>query len=158
MATSQATIARSQRRESLRFPRDRAAPIHGGVGSARSSALFPRPSARGTSLAVSSATRSSAAGTGNYSDTMETVVERTPNTHGTTARGARWLLVGAALCVLVLAVAMGGFPLNELLAVGRDSALAGGVRDGVVPGLSALDLFQLALALFVGMTFRRFLA
>jgi len=28
----------------------------------------------------------------------------------------------------------------------------------VVPGLSALDLFQLALALIVGMVFRRFLA
>ena len=66
--------------------------------------------------------------------------------------------MGAALCVLVLVTAVGGLPLNELLAVGRDSALAGGGRDGVVPGLSALDLFQLALALFVGLAFRRFLA
>ena len=74
------------------------------------------------------------------------------------ARGAGWLLVGAALCVLLLAAASGGLPLDELLAVGRDSALADGIRKGFVPGLSALDLFQLALALFVGLAFRRLLA
>jgi hypothetical protein len=66
--------------------------------------------------------------------------------------------VGAVLCVLVLVTAFGGLPLAELLTVGRDAALAGGVRDGFVPGLTALDLFQLALALFVGLAFRRFLA
>lgn len=112
----------------------------------------------GTSLAASPATRSSAAGTGNYSDTLEAVVEKTPNKRVTTARGAGWLLVGAALCALVLVAVVGGLPLNELLSVGRDSALAGVVRAGFVPGLSALDLFQLALALFVGLAFRRFLA
>jgi hypothetical protein len=69
-----------------------------------------------------------------------------------------WLFVGAALSVMLLAFAGGGLPLTELLAVGRDSALAGGIRDGFVSGLSALDLFQLALALFVGLTFRRFFA
>jgi hypothetical protein len=131
-------------------------PIPSGVGSAHSSVLFPAPSATGTSLAASPATRPSAAGTGNYSDTTGAVVEKTPN--NTTSRAAGWLLVGAALCVLLLAVAGAGLPLDELLAVGRDSALAGEVRDGFVPGLSALDLFQLALALFVGLTFRRFLA
>lgn len=158
MATAQATIARSQRQESLRLTRGRAMPIRGGVGSARSSVRFPAPSETGMSLAASPATRSSAAGTENYSDTLEAVVEKMPNKRGTTARGAGWLLVGAALCVLLLAAAVGGLPLTELLAVGRDAALAGEVRDGFVPGLSALDLFQLALALFVGLAFRRFLA
>jgi hypothetical protein len=133
-------------------------PIRGGVRSARCSVLFPAPSTTGTSLAPSPATRPSAAGSGNYSDTTGAVVEKTPNKHGTTARGAGWLLVGAALCVLLLAAASGGLPIDELLAVGRDSALADGVREGFVPGLSALDLFQLALALFVGLAFRRLLA
>jgi hypothetical protein len=48
--------------------------------------------------------------------------------------------------------------MGELLAVGRDAILPGGVPGGAVPGLSALDLFQLALALLVGLAFRRFLA
>jgi hypothetical protein len=73
----------------------------------------------------------------------------------TAARVAGLLLVGAALTLLVAAA--GGAPLNELLAV-RDAILPGAVRSGAIPGLSALDLFQLALALIVGLAFRRFLA
>ena len=69
-----------------------------------------------------------------------------------------WWLAAAALCTLFLAGVGGGPPLNELLAVGRDTVLPGGVPGAAVPGLSALDLFQLALALIVGMVFRRFLA
>ena len=72
------------------------------------------------------------------------------------ARVAGLLLVGAAFALLVVAAA-GGAPLNELLAV-RDAILPGAVRSGTIPGLSALDLFQLALALTVGLAFRRFLA
>lgn len=72
------------------------------------------------------------------------------------ARVASLLLVGGALALLVFAAA-GGAPLNELLAV-RDAILPGAVRSGAIPGLSALDLFQLALALTVGLAFRRFLA
>jgi hypothetical protein len=34
----------------------------------------------------------------------------------------------------------------------------GAPSPGVVQGLSPLDLFQLALALFVGLAFKRFLA
>jgi hypothetical protein len=150
MAISQATRARSPRQEFLRFRNARATPIPGSGGSARSSVHFPVVSATGMSLAASLSTRPSAAGTGNYSDTMERPVERT------SMRG--WLFGGAVFSVLLLAFAGGGLPLTELLAVGRDSALAGGVRDGFVSGLSALDLFQFALALFVGLTFRRFLA
>ena len=71
-------------------------------------------------------------------------------------RVAGWSLASAALYALFLA-AVGG-PMSELLAVGRDAILPGGVPGGAVPGLSALDLFQLALALLVGLAFRRFLA
>jgi len=108
--------------------------------------LVPRyrrqPNSAGTSLARSSSAQVSPAGTGNNSDTSkdggrdEVDKARTGGASG----------VG------------GGPPLNALLAVGRDTVLPGGVPGAVVPGLSALDLFQLALALIVGMVFRRFLA
>lgn len=75
--------------------------------------------------------------------------------HAAAARIAG-LLVVAALGGLFLAAA-GGVLLNELLAV-RDTILPGVARGGAIPGLSALDLFQLALALIVGLAFRRFLA
>jgi len=83
-------------------------------------------------------------------------VEKKSRKLATAVRVAGWSLAGAALYALFLA-AVGG-PMSELLAVGRDAILPGGVPGGAVPGLSALDLFQLALALLVGMAFRRFLA
>lgn len=73
-------------------------------------------------------------------------------------RRTGWMLVTAGLCLLLVAVIGGEFPLNELLALGRDTLLARGVPAGVMPGLSPLDLFQLALALLVGLAFKRFLA
>ena len=72
-------------------------------------------------------------------------------------RAAGWALAGVAFCALLFAAVGGGLPLTDLFAVGRD-VVPRGVPAGVVPGLSALDLFQLALALFVGLAFRRFLA
>jgi hypothetical protein len=60
--------------------------------------------------------------------------------------------------MVLFAATGGGLPLNDLFALGRDAVLPRGVPTGVVPGLSALDLFQLALALFVGLAFKRFLA
>jgi hypothetical protein len=86
------------------------------------------------------------------------VVEKTPAPRGTLARNGGWLLVTAGLCMLLFALIGGVLPLSELFALGRDTVLPGGVPAGVVSGLSALDLFQLALALFVGLAFKRFLA
>ena len=77
---------------------------------------------------------------------------------GTLARAGGWLLVTAGLGMLLFAAIGGGLPLNELFGLGRDTVLPRGVPAGVVPGLSALDLFQLALTLFVGLAFKRFLA
>ena len=85
-------------------------------------------------------------------------VEKKSRKLATAVRVAGWSLAGAALYALFLAGVGGGLPMSELLAVGRDAVLPGGVPGGAVPGLSALDLFQLALALLVGMAFRRFLA
>jgi hypothetical protein len=85
------------------------------------------------------------------------VVEKT-QTRGTLARTGGWLLVTAGLGMLLFALIGGSLPLGELLALGRDTVLPRGVPAGVVQGLSPLDLFQLALALFVGLAFRRFLA
>jgi hypothetical protein len=86
------------------------------------------------------------------------VVEKTPAPRGTLARTGGWLLVTAGLCMLLFALIGGVLPLGELFALGRDTVLPGGVPAGVVSGLSPLDLFQLALALFVGLAFKRFLA
>jgi hypothetical protein len=86
------------------------------------------------------------------------VVEKTPAPRGTLARTGGWLLVTAGLCMLLFALIGGVVPLSELFALGRDTVLPGGVPAGVVSGLSPLDLFQLALALFVGLAFKRFLA
>jgi hypothetical protein len=86
------------------------------------------------------------------------VVEKTPEPRGTLARTGGWLLVTAGLCMLLFALVGGVVPLSELFALGRDTVLPGGVPAGVVSGLSPLDLFQLALALFVGLAFKRFLA
>jgi hypothetical protein len=85
-------------------------------------------------------------------------VEKKSRKLATAVRVAGWSLAGAALYALFLAAVGGGLPMSGLLAVGRDAVLPGGVPGGAVPGLSALDLFQLALALLVGMAFRRFLA
>jgi hypothetical protein len=85
-------------------------------------------------------------------------VEKKPVPRGTLARAGGWLLVTAGLGMLLFAAIGGGLPLNELFALGRGTLLPRGVPAGVVPGLSALDLFQLALALFVGLAFKRFLA
>jgi len=73
---------------------------------------------------------------------------------GTRARTGGWLLVTAGLCMLLFG---GALPLSELFALGRDNVLPPDVPAGVVAGLSPLDLFQLALALFVGLAFKRFL-
>ena len=86
------------------------------------------------------------------------VVEKTHAPRGTLARTGGWLLVTAGLCMLLFALIGGSLPLGELLALGRDTVLPRGVPAGVVQGLSPLDLFQLALALFVGLAFKRFLA
>ena len=83
-------------------------------------------------------------------------VEKKSRKLATAVRVAGWSLAGAALYALFLAAVGGGLPMSELLAVGRDAVLPGGVPGEA--GLSALDLFQLALALLVGMAFRRFLA
>jgi len=76
---------------------------------------------------------------------------------GTRARTGGWLLVTAGLCMLLFALIGGALPLSELFALGRDTVLPPDVPAGVVAGLSPLDLFQLALALFVGLAFKRFL-
>jgi len=86
-----------------------------------------------------------------------TAVEKKSRKLATAVRVAGWSLAGAALYALFLAAVGGGLPMSEFLAVGRDALLPGVVPGGAVPGLSALDLFQLALALLVGMAFRRFL-
>ena len=86
------------------------------------------------------------------------VVEKAQAPRGTLARTGGWLLVTAGLCMLLFALIGGSLPLGELLALGRDTVLPRGVPAGVVQGLSPLDLFQLALALFVGLAFKRFLA
>jgi hypothetical protein len=86
------------------------------------------------------------------------VVEKTQAPRATLARTGGWLLVAAGLCMLLFAVIGGALPLGELFALGRDTVLPRGVPAGVLPGLSPLDLFQLALALFVGLAFKRFLA
>jgi hypothetical protein len=86
------------------------------------------------------------------------VVEKTQAPRGTLARTGGWLLVAAGLCMLLFALIGGALPLGELIALGRDTVLPRGVPAGVVQGLSPLDLFQLALALFVGLAFKRFLA
>jgi hypothetical protein len=85
-------------------------------------------------------------------------VEKKAVPRGTLARVGGWLLVTVGLCMVLFAATGGGLPLNDLFALGRDAVLPRGVPTGVVPGLSALDLFQLALALFVGLAFKRFLA
>jgi len=76
---------------------------------------------------------------------------------GTRAGTSGWLLVTAGLCMLLFALIGGSLPLSELFALGRDTVLPPDVPAGVVAGLSPLDLFQLALALFVGLAFKRFL-
>ena len=86
------------------------------------------------------------------------VVEKAHASHGTRSRIGGWLLVMAGLGMLLFALIGGSVPLGELLALGRDTVLPRGVPAGVVQGLSPLDLFQLALALFVGLAFKRFLA
>jgi hypothetical protein len=86
------------------------------------------------------------------------VVEKTQAPRGTRARTGGWLLVTAGLCMLLFALIGGALPLSELFALGQDTVLPLGVPAGVVAGLSPLDLFQLALALFVGLAFKRFLA
>ena len=74
-------------------------------------------------------------------------VEKKSRKLATAVRVAGWSLAGAALYALFLAAVGGGLPMSEFLAVGRDALLPGVVPGGAVPGLSALDLFQLALAL-----------
>lgn len=87
------------------------------------------------------------------------VVEKAQTSRGTLSRRTGgWLLVMAGLGMLLFALIGGSLPLGELLALGRDTVLPRGVPAGVVQGLSPLDLFQLALALFVGLAFKRFLA
>ena len=86
------------------------------------------------------------------------VVEKAHASSGTRSRTGGWLLVMAGLGMLLFALIGGSLPLGELLALGRDTVLPRGVPAGVVQGLSPLDLFQLALALFVGLAFKRFLA
>jgi hypothetical protein len=86
------------------------------------------------------------------------VVEKTQAPRGTLRRTGGWMLVTAGLCMLLFALIGDGLSLNELVALGRDTVLPRGVPAGVVQGLSPLDLFQLALALFVGLAFKRFLA
>jgi len=86
------------------------------------------------------------------------VVEKAHASCGTRSRIGGWLLVMAGLGMLLFALIGGSLPLGELLALGRDTVLPRGVPAGVVQGLSPLDLFQLALALFVGLAFKRFLA
>jgi len=86
------------------------------------------------------------------------VVEKAQASRGPLSRTGGWLLVMAGLGMLLFALIGGSLPLGELLALGRDTVLPRGVPAGVVQGLSPLDLFQLALALFVGLAFKRFLA
>jgi hypothetical protein len=86
------------------------------------------------------------------------VVEKAQASRGPLGRTGGWLLVMAGLGMLLFALIGGSLPLGELLALGRDTVLPRGVPAGVVQGLSPLDLFQLALALFVGLAFKRFLA
>ena len=86
------------------------------------------------------------------------VVEKTQAPRGTLRRAGGWMLVTAGLCMLLFALIGDGLSLSELVALGRDTVLPRGVPAGVVQGLSPLDLFQLALALFVGLAFKRFLA
>jgi hypothetical protein len=86
------------------------------------------------------------------------VVEKTQAPRGTRLRTGGWMLVTAGLCMLLFALIGDGLSLNELVALGQDTVLPRGVPAGVVQGLSPLDLFQLALALFVGLAFKRFLA
>jgi hypothetical protein len=86
------------------------------------------------------------------------VVEKTQAPRATRRRAGGWMLVTAGLCMLLFALIGDGLSLNELVALGRDTVLPRGVPAGVVQGLSPLDLFQLALALFVGLAFKRFLA
>ena len=85
------------------------------------------------------------------------VVEKNQASRGALARTGGWLLVMAGLGMLLFALIGGSLPLGELLALGRDTVLPRGVPAGMVQGLSPLDLFQLALALFVGLAFKRFL-
>ena len=85
------------------------------------------------------------------------VVEKTLASRGTRARTGGWLLVTSGLCMLLVALIAGALPLGELFALSRDTVLPHDVPAGVVSGLSPLDLFQLALALFVGLAFKRFL-
>ena len=86
------------------------------------------------------------------------MVEKAQTSRGPLPRTGGWLLVMAGLGMLLFALIGGSLPLGELLALGRDTVLPRGVQAGVVQGLSPLDLFQLALALFVGLAFKRFLA
>lgn len=60
----------------------------------------------------------------------------------------------ASHVALVGGRASGGGTTTELLAVGTDVRTRG-APGGAVPSPSALDLFQLALALAVGLVFRR---
>jgi hypothetical protein len=85
------------------------------------------------------------------------VVEKTVASRGTRARTGGWLLVTSGLCLLLFALIGGALPLSELFALVLDTVLPHEVPAGVVSGLSPLDLFQLALALFVGLAFKRFL-
>ena len=87
----------------------------------------------------------------------EPVIEKTLASRGTRVRTGGWLLVTSGLCMLLFALIGGALPLGELFALGRDTVLSHDVPAGVMPGLSPLDLFQLALALFVGLAFKRFL-
>ena len=86
------------------------------------------------------------------------VVEKAQPSRRPLTRTGGWLLVMAGLGMLLFALIGASLPLGELLALGRDTVLPRGVPAGVVQGLSPLDLFQLALALFVGLAFKRFLA
>jgi hypothetical protein len=115
---------------------------------------FPRVDAPGTSLAGSPLARSPAAGFEKSFD-MERGHRAESMKHATAVRVAGWLLV--ALFGTVCLAAVGHALLSELMAA-RDAMLPGVARGGLIPGLTPLDLFQLALALLVGMAFRRFLA
>ena len=49
----------------------------------------------------------------------------------------------------------GGLPTSELLAIGTDPVPPAGAPEGAAPEPLALDLFQLALALMVGLAYLR---
>jgi hypothetical protein len=111
----------------------------------------------GTSIAVSSAPKPLRGELKMIPTPPGPVVEKAHASRGTLSRTGGWLLVMVGLGMLLFAL-IGSLPLGELLALGRDTVLPRGVPAGVVQGLSPLDLFQLALALFVGLAFKRFLA